>query len=129
MWSLQSMRAIADCSISVTDTIQYAMTSVIPSWEGLPETPAFGATQFTGRTRLAQNLLSRCLRRQSILLSGGPKLGKTSMLLHLKWLVDQDREASSATPAAVYLDLADEGRPQTTFLWTLGKPRADLASR
>ena len=116
MWSLQSMRAIADCSISVTDTIQYAMTSVIPSWEGLPETPAFGATQFTGRTRLAQNLLSRCLRRQSILLYGGPKLGKTSMLLHLKWLVDQDREASSATPAAVYLDLADEGaRKQLLF--------------
>ena len=92
------------------------MTSAIPSWDVLPETPVFGPTQFTGHTRLAQNLLSRCLRRQSILLYGGPKLGKTSMLLHLKWLVDQDREASSATPAAVYLDLTDEvARKQLLF--------------
>ncbi|MGH7233423.1 MAG: hypothetical protein ACREJU_18985, partial [Nitrospiraceae bacterium] len=92
------------------------MTSAIPSWNALPDTPVFGATQFTGRTRLAQNLLTRCLRRQSILLYGGPKLGKTSMLLHLKWLLDQAREASSAAPAAVYLDLTDEvARKQLLF--------------
>lgn len=84
------------------------MTSSVPSCHAPPETPVFGPTQFTGRTRLAQNLLSRCLRRQSILLYGGPKLGKTSMLLHLKWLVDQNREVSTATPAALYLDLTDE---------------------
>lgn len=81
------------------------MTSPVPSCNALPETPVFGSTHFIGRSRLAQNLLSRCLRRQSILLYGGPKLGKTSMLLHLKWLVDQDREASAAMPA-LYLDLS-----------------------
>jgi hypothetical protein len=92
------------------------MTTSVPSCNTLPETPVFGATQFTGRTRLAQNLLSRCLRRQSILLHGGPKLGKTSMLLQLKWLTDKDREASSATPAALYLDLSDEGARKQLLL-------------
>jgi hypothetical protein len=84
------------------------MASATPSWEALPETPVFGATQFTGRTRLAQNLLTRCLRRQPILLYGGPKLGKTSMLLQIKWLVDQNPGTSAATRAAVYLDLTDD---------------------
>ena len=51
-----------------------------------------------------------------MLLYGGPKLGKTSMLLQLKWLVDQDREASSATPAALYLDLSDEGARKQLLL-------------
>jgi hypothetical protein len=99
------------------------MTSAILSWDA-PDTPAFGAAQFTGRARLAQNLLTRCLRHQSILLYGGPKLGKTSMLLHLKWLVDQGREASSVTPAAVYLDLTDEeDRKQLLFgSWTSPAP-------
>jgi len=92
------------------------MTSPVPSCDVLPETPVFGATQFTGRTRLAQNLLRRCLRRQSILLYGGPKLGKTSMLLHLKWLLDQDRETSPATPTALYLDLSDEGARKQLLL-------------
>jgi hypothetical protein len=98
------------------------MTSSVPSCHALPETPVFGSTQFTGRTRLAQNLLSRCLRRQSLLLYGGPKLGKTSMLLHLKWLVDQDREASSATPAALYLDLTDEVARKQLFLGRWADP-------
>lgn len=90
-----------------TDTIKYTMTTPVPLGNPLPETPVFGSTEFIGRTRLAKNLFSRCLRRQSILLYGGPKLGKTSMLLHLKWLVDRDREASSVTPASLYLDLSD----------------------
>src|SRR5216117_1708689 len=88
-----------DNGTSTTDTIRYAMISV-PFDNPLSEKPIFGSTEFIGRTRLAQNLFSRCLRGQSILLYGGPKLGKTSMLLHLKWLVDRDREASTATPAA-----------------------------
>ena len=66
---------------------------------------SFDPAEFTGRRRLAQNLLGRCLRRQSILLYGGPKLGKTSMLLNLKWLIEQDCKASSATPW--YLDLSE----------------------
>jgi hypothetical protein len=84
------------------------MPSPVPSCPAFPETPVFGATQFTGRTRIAQNLIRRCLRRQSILLYGGPKLGKTSMLLHMKWLLDQDRETSPARPPTLYLDLTDE---------------------
>ncbi|HEY3198038.1 MAG TPA: hypothetical protein VGJ57_08490 [Nitrospirales bacterium] len=82
----------------------------------LPDLPVFGSTQFTGRRRLVQNLLSRCLRRQSILLYGGPKLGKTSILLQLKWLLDQDCEASSATPAAVYVDLSDRATRKQLLL-------------
>jgi hypothetical protein len=75
--------------------------------------PVFGATEFIGRARLAQNLLSRCRRGQSFLLYGGPKLGKTSMLLHLKWLVEQDRETSATTLAASYVDLSDESARKT----------------
>ncbi len=74
-----------------------------------PDRPVFGAAEFIGRARLAQNLFRRCRQGQSILLYGGPKLGKTSMLLHLKWLADQDRETSETTPAASYVDLSDEG--------------------
>ena len=86
------------------------MTLAVPSWGASPDAPVFGATQFAGRTGFAHNLLGRCLRRQSILLYGGPKLGKTSLLLHLKWLMEEDRRASS-TPAAVYLDVSqDEAR-------------------
>jgi hypothetical protein len=101
------------------------MTSAF--WDAA-DLPVFGATQFTGRTRLAQNLLSRCLRRQSIFLSGGPKLGKTSMLLRLKWLVDQDREASSAPPAAMYLDLNDEGARKQLLFGRWASPRRSCFS-
>jgi hypothetical protein len=98
------------------------MTSSVPSRNALPESPVFGASLFTGRTRLAHNLLSRCLRRQSILLYGGPKLGKTSMLLHLQWLVDQDRRTFSAMPAALYLDLSDEGARKQLLLGRWASP-------
>ena len=38
------------------------------------------------------------------------------MLLHLKWLVDQNHNASSATPTALYLDLREaEARKQIQF--------------
>lgn len=83
------------------------MTSPLPSFDSLSDEPVFGATQFIGRSRLAQNLLSRCRRGESILLYGGPKLGKTSLLLHLKWLADQDGNTSSGKPAA-YVDVAEE---------------------
>ncbi len=96
------------CSISGGNTIQCAMSSQIPSGDAHHDRPVSGATEFIGRTRFAQNLFSRCLRRQSILLYGGPKLGKTSMLLQLKWLVDEGRGVFSPRPAAIYLDLADE---------------------
>ena len=88
-----------------------------------PETPVF-ATQFTCRTGLAQNLFSRCLRRQSILLYGGPKLGKTSVLLHLKWLVNQDGGGSFVRPSALYLDMKDEAARTQLLLgrWTNPAP-------
>lgn len=74
-----------------------------------PDQPVFGAPQFTGRAGLAQNLLSRCRRGQSVLLYGGPKLGKTSMLRHLKWLIDQNDDTASGKSAASYVDMADGG--------------------
>jgi hypothetical protein len=102
------------------------MSSSAPSSHALPETPVFGSTQFTGRRRLAQNLLGRCLSRQSILLYGGPKLGKTSMLLHLKWLVDQECEASSGTPEALYLDLSDGATHEQLLLKRWASPASIL---
>lgn len=97
------------------------MTSPAPLCDAHPEAPVF-ATQFTCRTRLAQNLLSRCLRRQSILLYGGPKLGKTSVLLHLKWLVNQDGGGSLAMPPALYLDMKDEAARTQLLLGRRASP-------
>ena len=87
---------------------------------------SFDPTEFTGRRRLAQNLLGRCLRRQSILLYGGPKLGKTSMLLHLKWLIEQVCKTSSATPAALYLDLSDGATHEGLLLKRWASPASIL---
>ena len=87
---------------------------------------SFDPAEFTGRRRLAQNLLGRCLRRQSILLYGGPKLGKTSMLLHLKWLIKQDCKVSSTTPAALYLDLSDGTNHEQLLLRRWASPASIL---
>jgi hypothetical protein len=88
-----------------------------------PEAPVFAA-EFTARARFAQNLFRRCLRHQSIVLYGGPKLGKTSMLLHLKWLADKDRKDSSPALSAVYLDLAAQGAREQLLLgrWSTPAP-------
>ena len=83
------------------------MSSSLSSCDAFSDEPVFGATKFIGRSRLAQNLLSRCRRGESILLYGGPKLGKTSLLLHLKWLADQDGNTWFGKPAA-YVDVAEE---------------------
>jgi hypothetical protein len=98
------------------------MTSPAHAGDVGPEAPVFGATDFTGRTRFAQNLFRRCLRHESILLHGGPKLGKTSMLLHLKWLVDKERKDSSSPPSAVYLDLSEQGARDELFLGRWSSP-------
>jgi hypothetical protein len=87
-----------------------------------PESPVFGATEFTGRTRFAQNLFRRCLRHQSILLYGGPRLGKTSMLLQLKWLVDKERKDSSSPPSAANLDLSEQGARDKLLLGRWSSP-------
>lgn len=59
LFSLPYAWLIADIAQAETDTIKYAMTSSVPSCNAHPETPVFGSAQFAGRTRLAQNLLSR----------------------------------------------------------------------
>ena len=91
------------------------MSAPLSFSDAFPDQPVFGAPQFTGRAGLAQNLLSRCRRGQSVLLYGGPKLGKTSMLRHLQWLIDQDGDAASGRSAASYVDMADE-RARQEFL-------------
>jgi hypothetical protein len=93
--------------ISVQALLQL-MSSLLHPLSVFPEQPAFGAAQFIGRARLAQNVLSRCRRGESIVLYGGHKLGKTSLLLHLKWLADQDCHTSAATSPTIYMDLTDE---------------------
>ena len=69
------------------------------------EGPVFGPGRFIGRSGLAQNLVRRCRRGQSIVLFGGPKLGKTSMLLHVQWFLQMHQSSAGLQP--VYLDLRD----------------------
>ena len=63
--------------------------------------PTPRANRIVGRARLARNLLARLPRGQSLLLYGGPKLGKTSLLEHLRECLNRERPGSAA-----YLDLA-----------------------
>ena len=74
-----------------------------------PEWPVSGPGQFIGRAGLVRNLLSRLARRQSLMLYGGPRLGKTSLLLHLQWFLNQSGKSPTDRPAARYLDLAHVG--------------------
>ena len=62
-----------------------------------------------------RNLVTRLRRRESVLLYGGPKLGKTSLLLHLKWLLEQQGVPSSDGPTVQYGDLV-EARVRERFL-------------
>ena len=51
----------------------------------------------------------RLQRGESLNLYGGPKLGKTSLLLHLAWHLNQASSPSSTSePVAEYFDLAVE---------------------
>jgi len=72
-----------------------------------PDAPVFGPVRFIGRTGLVKNLASRCSTWQSVLLYGGPKLGKTSLLLQLRWVLERQQTPSWSTPAVQYLDLLD----------------------
>lgn len=54
-----------------------------------------------------RNLVARLHRRESVLLYGGPKLGKTSLLLHLKWLLEQQRVPSSDGLTVQYGDCVE----------------------
>lgn len=54
-----------------------------------------------------RNLVSRLHRRESVLLYGGPKLGKTSLLLHLEWLLEHQRASSSDGLSVQYGDCVE----------------------
>ncbi|MGP0592692.1 hypothetical protein ACTRXD_09170 [Nitrospira sp. T9] len=54
-------------------------------------------------------MLRRLERGESLSLVGGPKLGKTSMLLHLAWQLNHAGPSPRSTgPSALYVDVADE---------------------
>ena len=54
-------------------------------------------------------MLRRLERGESLSLVGGPKLGKTSLLLHLAWQLNHAGPSSkSPGPSALYVDVADE---------------------
>ncbi len=54
-------------------------------------------------------MMWRLQRGESLGLYGGPKLGKTSLLLHLAWHLNQASSSSSTSePVAEYFDLAAE---------------------
>jgi hypothetical protein len=74
-----------------------------------PVAPAFRPGEFKGREGLVRNVLWRLGRGESLGLVGGPKLGKTSLLLHLAWQLNHAEPSSKSTgPSAVYVDVADE---------------------
>lgn len=86
------------------------MASLNPSGDPAdPESPAYGDKNFVGRAGLVRNLATRCGRGESVLLFGGPKLGKTSLLLQLNWLFSQPPANESARRLTTrYVDLQDE---------------------
>lgn len=73
-----------------------------------PDAPVFGPVRFIGRAGLVKNLAGRCSTWQSVLLYGGPKLGKTSLLLQLRWVLERQQTPSWTNPAVQYLDLLDQ---------------------
>lgn len=85
------------------------MVSLNPSGDPAdPESPAYGDKNFVGRAGLVRNLATRCGRGESVLLFGGPKLGKTSLLLQLNWLFSQPPANASARRLTTrYVDLRD----------------------
>jgi hypothetical protein len=74
-----------------------------------PAAPVFRPGEFKGREGLVQNLLRRLQRGESLSIIGGPKLGKTSLLLHLAWKLNHPVSAHPSTvPPAVYVDVTNE---------------------
>ena len=74
-----------------------------------PAAPVFRPGVFKGREGLVRNMLRRLERGESLSLVGGPKLGKTSLLLHLAWQLNHSGPSSKSTgPSALYVDVADE---------------------
>jgi len=74
-----------------------------------PAAPVFQPDAFLGRKGLVRNMLWRLKRGELLSLCGGPKLGKSSLLLHLAWHLHHDFSSSrSSGPVGEYFDLAVE---------------------
>ncbi|MEO8327167.1 MAG: hypothetical protein ABI618_15035 [Nitrospirota bacterium] len=74
-----------------------------------PVAPVFRPGEFKGREGLVRNVLWRLERGESLSIVGGPKLGKTSLLLHLAWQLNHAGPSPKSTgPSALYVDIADE---------------------
>jgi hypothetical protein len=74
-----------------------------------PAAPVFRPGVFKGREGLGRNVLWRLERGESLSLVGGPKLGKTSLLLHLAWQLNHAVPSHNSTmSSALYVDVADE---------------------
>ncbi|MBA3966790.1 MAG: hypothetical protein H0X47_13675 [Nitrospirales bacterium] len=74
-----------------------------------PAAPVFRAEEFKGREGLVRNVLWRLQRGESLSIIGGPKLGKTSLLLHLAWQLNHAGASPKSTgSSALYIDVADE---------------------
>jgi hypothetical protein len=72
----------------------------------MPSQPVFGPEKFFGRTGLVKNLMQRLRHGESVLLYGGPRIGKTSMLLQIRSQLKQ----------TVLLDLASQA--DLAALWS-----------
>lgn len=90
------------------------------------DAPVFGPVRFIGRAGLVKNLAGRCSKWQSVLLYGGPKLGKTSLLLQLRWVLERQQTPSWANPAVQYLDLLDEDSRRKFLLGEWDRPQVLL---
>ncbi|HXC62484.1 MAG TPA: hypothetical protein VNV63_07405 [Nitrospiria bacterium] len=71
-----------------------------------PHQPVFGPEKFFGRGGLVRSLVQRLRDSQSVLLYGGPRIGKTSMLLQVRSQLKQ----------TVFLDLASQA--DLAALWS-----------
>jgi len=71
-----------------------------------PSQPVFGPEKFFGRAGLVRNLIQRLRKGESVLLYGGPKIGKSSMLLQVRSQLKQ----------TVLLDLASQA--DLAALWS-----------
>ena len=82
-----------------------------------PAAPVFRPGEFKGREGLVRNVLGRLERREYLSIVGGAKLGKTSLLLHLAWQLNQaGHSAKSTGPSALYVDVTDEADCQRDSL-------------
>jgi hypothetical protein len=76
-----------------------------------PAAPVFRPGEFKGREGLVRNMLRWLERGESLNIVGGPKLGKTSLLLHLAWQLNHDHAVPSPKtpgPSAMYIDVSNE---------------------